>query len=75
MKPKSPPGFGAPLQPTRGMSPKPHQPMQTMRPMQAAPAAPPGWSNGVMQPTVAPKPAWNASQAASTDWGDFDPLK
>ncbi|EJT45147.1 clathrin-coated vesicle protein [Trichosporon asahii var. asahii CBS 8904] len=78
MKPKSPPGFGAPLQPTRGMSPKPYQPMQSMQPMQAQPAAsaaPPGWSNGVMQPTAAPKPAWNASQAASTDWGDFDPLK
>jgi SCY1-like protein 2 len=52
--------------------------MQSMQPMQAQPAAsaaPPGWSNGVMQPTAAPKPAWNASQAASTDWGDFDPLK
>jgi SCY1-like protein 2 len=43
-----------------------------IQPAQARP--PPGWSSGVMQPSVA-KPTWNAAQAAKTDWGDFDPLK
>ncbi|BEI87034.1 hypothetical protein CcaverHIS002_0703800 [Cutaneotrichosporon cavernicola] len=43
-------------------------------PIQSQPRPPPGWSSGVMQPSVA-KPAWNAAQAAKTDWGDFDPLK
>lgn len=57
------------------MSSAPAAPLQPQPKPQAA--APPGWggAGGLMQPTVAPKPAWNPSQASSTDWGDFDPLK
>lgn len=63
-------------------APPPLQPVQPAAPLQpamaAAPRPPPGWGGtgtGLMQPSVAPKPAWGAAQAASADWGDFDPLK
>ncbi|ODN84288.1 hypothetical protein L202_00269 [Cryptococcus amylolentus CBS 6039] len=69
-----------PAQATRPLQPsQPLQPAQPAMPtMQPVVSPPPGWSSGVMQPTSAPKPTWGkgaAASAASSDWGDFDPLK
>lgn len=83
-----PPAFSPPPpQPTyptyTPMAPMPPiQPSQPLRPMQPAPAVsqpvnnvkpPPGWSSGVMQPTVAPKPSM--PNVANQNWDDFDPLR
>jgi hypothetical protein len=75
-----------PLQASNPIAP----PQQYIRPQQSQPQAqtpvapapapapmrpPPGFTSGLMTPSVAPKPAWNHSQSGKVDWGDFDPLK
>lgn len=57
-----------PSQPLRAMQPAPtvSQPTNNVKP-------PPGWSSGVMQPTVAPKPT--LPNVANQNWDDFDPLR
>ncbi|ORX34162.1 kinase-like domain-containing protein [Kockovaella imperatae] len=52
--------------------------MQSSKPTMSSPAIPavqppPGWSSGVMKPTVAPKPTI-PSVSGNQNWGDFDPL-
>ena len=53
-----------------------HQPTQTSAPIQPSQPAvrpPPGWSSGIMQPTVAPKTTLGG--LGNQGWDDFDPLK
>lgn len=59
------------------MPPAQHRPPPTVAPIlptQAQSRPPPGYTSGLMQPTVAAKPTIPTVNGKQ-DWGDFDPLK
>lgn len=66
---QSPMSFMAPAPAPARATPSPSIPLQST---QGRP--PPGYTSGLMQPTVAPKPSIPTVNGKQ-DWGDFDPLK
>ena len=76
-RPNPAPSFAYPS-PIKSTYPIPPAPQTTYAPAPPALPAmrpPPGWSSGLMQPSVAPKPASGGRSTSKQSWDDFDPLK
>lgn len=79
LSPQTPaaPTMRPPIQPSHSFNqsqqPASSAPIQPSQPIQPAVKPPPGWSSGLMQPTVAVSS--RPKLAANQGWDDFDPLK